>query len=148
MILLYVSTMRNFFRRQSKHPRSQSEFFFRTWRNFRRPQPPPRMFTPAIEVLFIGLSYALLVVNLKIYKDLIFFALITLITPCDGTRVRFSFFFRWAKDALTVYGKKFRIDDEMAQFWKEIRSLFLQQNERRLKFRISWLLILVSSHHF
>ena len=37
--------------------------------------------TPRPEVLFIGLSYALLVVNLKIYKDLIFFALITLITP-------------------------------------------------------------------
>ena len=50
--------------------------------------------TPRPEVLFIGLSYALLVVNLKIYKDLIFFALITLITPCDGTRVRLSVFFR------------------------------------------------------
>ena len=52
-----------------------------------------RMSTPRPEVIFIGLSYALLVVNLKIYKDLIFFALITLITPCDGTRARLSLFF-------------------------------------------------------
>ena len=65
------------------------------------------MSTPRPEVLFIGLSYdLLLVVNLKIYKDLIFFALITLITPCDGTRVRLSFFFRWAKEAFDHVRKK------------------------------------------
>ena len=49
--------------------------------------------TPSTEVLFIGLSYALLVVNLKNLENLIFFALITLITTCDGTRVRLSIFF-------------------------------------------------------
>ena len=47
---------------------------------------------PRPEVLFIGLSYALLVVNLKNLENLIFFALITLLTTCDGTRVRLSFF--------------------------------------------------------
>ena len=66
------------------------------------------MSTPSTELLFVGLSYALLVVNLKNLENLIFFALITLITPCDGTRVRLSFFFLdEPKRLLSMYEKKF-----------------------------------------
>ena len=51
-----------------------------------------RVSNPSTEVLFRRLIYALLVVNLKNLENLIF-ALITLLTTCDGTRVRLSFFF-------------------------------------------------------
>ena len=79
--------------------------------------PSTTLTTPRPEVLFIGLNYALLVVNLKNLENLIFFALITLLTTCDGTRVRLSFFFLDepndtsdpSKRLLSMYEKKIRL---------------------------------------